>query len=313
MPGHVRDSLKEIDEHSWLIDDKLILRRLPSAQDPLWKDSNGWHFTISDAPSPLPNAKPLSPDSPVKLVYDVGDASVVFDLGDALLRVKKRHEFRDITPEHVTLRWLADREFSFPIPKTLYYTEDNDRIYFIVSRVPGRSIDEAWREMNDEQKQRCVSRVAEICNELSAWTSEYITGVDGARVFDPWLDMFANPIDISPENLLRNCEHLKMDLSTFVFNHNDLGPTNVMVDLDHSCEIGIVDWEMAGFVPREWVRTKLAGCGAMDFCWKGVDPNDPSMKEWRVRVAQQLQNYGFPEVLEAYLRWTEERKNQLTK
>jgi hypothetical protein len=311
MPGHVRDSLKEIDENSWLIDNKLLLQRLASAQDYMWKDSNGWHFTVSDAPSPLPETKPLSPDSPLKLVYDVGDASVVFDLGDAFLKVKKRHEFRDITPEPVTLRWLADRKLSFPVPKALYYTEDNDRIYFIVSRVRGKSIDEAWREMDGEQKQQCVSRVAEICQELSAWTSDAITGVDGARVFEPWLDMFANPIDISPENLLRNCVHLQMDVSTFIFNHNDLGPTNVMVDLENGCDIAIIDWEMAGYVPSAWVRTKLAGCGAMDFCWRGVDPDDSSMREWRERVAKQLENHEFPEVLEAYTRWVNGRKNQL--
>lgn len=69
---------------------------------------------------------------------------------------------------------------------------------------------------------------------------------------------------------------------------------------------------MAGYVPAAWVRTKLACCGAMDFCWRGFDPDDPLMREWRQRVAKQLENHGFPEVVEAYRRWVNERKKYLT-
>jgi hypothetical protein len=94
MPGHVRDSLKEVDEKSWLIDDRLLLQRLASARYYLWKDSNGWHFTVSDVLSPLPETKPLSPDDPLKLVYDVGYASVAFDLGETAL-----------TPSFTPRRW----------------------------------------------------------------------------------------------------------------------------------------------------------------------------------------------------------------
>ncbi|KAK5110210.1 hypothetical protein LTR62_006206 [Meristemomyces frigidus] len=42
---------------------------------------------------------------------------------------------------------------------------------------------------------------------------------------------------------------LGLDTSKLVFNHKDLGSTNIMVDVEDNCYIGIVDWEMAGFVP----------------------------------------------------------------
>jgi hypothetical protein len=44
MAGHVRDSVKQIDDHSWLIGDKLVLQRKQSAREWLWRDTNdGWH------------------------------------------------------------------------------------------------------------------------------------------------------------------------------------------------------------------------------------------------------------------------------
>ncbi|EAQ85825.1 hypothetical protein CHGG_07078 [Chaetomium globosum CBS 148.51] len=59
---------------------------------------------------------------------------------------------------------------------------------------------------------------------------------------------------------VRDCEALGMDCSVFVLAHNDLGPTNIIVDGDR---IVVVDWQMAGYVPLEWVRTKFASCGVL--------------------------------------------------
>lgn len=100
-----------------------------------------------------------------------------------------------------------------------------------------------------------------------------------------------------------SCQQLHMDTSTFVFNHNPLGPTNVMFDVDDNCNIGIVGWEMGGFVPFAWVRTKLATCFAMDFCWKGVDVDDTSRSEWRRRVAKELGKHNVPDLSDEYQSW----------
>lgn len=188
------------------------------------------------------------------------------------------------------------------MPRTLHYTEDAERVYFIVSRVPGKSIDEAWWDLNENQKEHCATRVAQIYQELSTWTSNSIAGVDENRPFDPWLDVGSGiDTDLRPENLLENCQQMHMDTSTFVFNHNDLGPTNVIVDVGDNCNIGLVDWEMAVFVPFAWVRTKLAACWAGDFnSRKGVDADDISMSEWRRHVAEELGKYNVPDLSEEF-------------
>lgn len=51
-----------------------------------------------------------------------------------------------------------------------------------------------------------------------------------------------------------------MDCSSFVFYHADLNSTNIIVN-DQS--VGIVDWEIAGYVPRGWIRTKFLISAAM--------------------------------------------------
>ncbi len=52
------------------------------------------------------------------------------------------------------------------------------------------------------------------------------------------------------EVLQQHCKELGMDCSVFVLSHNDLGPTNIIINGDR---IVVLDWEMAGYAPLEWV------------------------------------------------------------
>ena len=38
-----------------------------------------------------------------------------------------------------------------------------------------------------------------------------------------------------------------------------MGPTNVILDYTEGCTVGIIDWEVTGFVPKAWIRTKFLG------------------------------------------------------
>lgn len=67
----VRESIREIDGNSWLIGNKLLLSRA-SLSECTWGDGNGGGYSISDAPLPLPESRPLSDTSDIKLVYDAG-------------------------------------------------------------------------------------------------------------------------------------------------------------------------------------------------------------------------------------------------
>ncbi|KAJ6169365.1 hypothetical protein N7497_002208 [Penicillium chrysogenum] len=60
--------------------------------------------------------------------------------------------------------------------------------------------------------------------------------------------------------------------------------------------LGIIDWELAGYIPIEWVRTKFRISAGIDFDYRDKD----SKKEWRRKVAQRLEKMGYNDVLDAW-------------
>ncbi|KFA81187.1 hypothetical protein S40288_10209, partial [Stachybotrys chartarum IBT 40288] len=301
MAGQVRDSVKQIEENSWLIGDKAILHRsLSPVPNYSWKSDDGSFYTLSNTSFPQPQVKPLPSDSIIRQVHDAGDASAVWSLGNAFLKVKLFQDRNQATKENTTLDWLANRKISFDVPKVLYYAEGHDRSYLIVSRIPGETLGAAWRGMKETEKQQCVHYIVDIIKELSNWQSDSITGVDGLQLPESWLDVCREPHDFTPNTLRENCHTLGMDCSKVVFSHNDLGPYNIIVD-DQKRITGIIDFEMAGYVPREWIRTKFGVSWALDLEEPGV-----TSTEWRKQVAQQLGEEGFPEVMNAWKNWFKE-------
>jgi len=65
----------------------------------------------------------------------------------------------------------------------------------------------------------------------------------------------------SHEVLLAYCQELGMDCGSFVLHHCDMGPTKVIVDQTEGCTVELIDWEVTGYVPKEWIRTSFAFVG----------------------------------------------------
>jgi len=292
----VNESIQEINDDSWVIGNRILLsrRRSPSSGS-RWSDGRGSFYVISDAPYPLPSSRPLPASSNIQMVYDAGGVSAVWSMGDAFCKVKILDP--GATREHVTLDYLHNkRPLSFATPDVHYHAEYDGRYYIILSRLTGQTLIEAWPNMDEAMKQHYVSRVANICKELAVWQADGISGVDGQHLSDRFLTRLGLPKDCSPRNLLNNCKDLGMDCSTFVFYHCDLGPGNIIVT---EGSIGIIDWETAGFVPKEWIRTKFCVSSGMDL--PGGDQD--SRVDWRRRVQRQLEKKGFPEIGERWMTW----------
>ncbi|KAI9052601.1 hypothetical protein LZ554_003944 [Drepanopeziza brunnea f. sp. 'monogermtubi'] len=152
--------------------------------------------------------------------------------------------------------------------------------------------------MDEATKQFCVDRVATICKELALWQGGGVHGVDERHLCDHYLAPPGSSIDCSPQSILKHCEDLGLECSSFYFYHCDLGPGNVLIDTATN-SIGIIDWETAGFVPKEWIRTKFRISGGMDFGVKDLS----SRTDWRSRVQRQLEKEGFPDIAEQWMAW----------
>ncbi len=296
---HVNDSIQAVNDTSWVIGGKLLLSRqpIPSPTQPSWSDSKSGFFVLSDAPLPLPLVQPHPEGSAeLPLVYAAGDQSAVWCAGDAFIKVRDlRHQ--KFTKEHVTLEFMkGKRPLGFDIPEVLYHGEWIDRYYLIISRVPGITLAAAWPTMDEELRQFYVARVAEECEKMAEWKSEStgICGVDGGDLSEYYL---AKTESMGPGQLRENSIAMGMDVSSLVFYHCDLGPGNVIVSPETRC-LGLIDWEIASFVPREWARTKFHVSSGLDF------PNLEDGTDWRRLVARKLAAMGFVEVIEGFLAFT---------
>ncbi|KAI0190547.1 hypothetical protein F4808DRAFT_453859 [Astrocystis sublimbata] len=176
MPDELGDCVKQISQHSWLINNKLVLEQTTSAGYYLWKNDDDGSYYVLSTPLSIPEAYPLPPDGHVQCVRLAND-SAVWSFGGAFLKVRCRTQDAKTTEEHKT----------FNIPKVLYHTQADDRTFLFLSRVPGETLDQAWKTMSDDDKQYYVQKVASVCKELSLWTSPVIEGVDGGHLLDTWV------------------------------------------------------------------------------------------------------------------------------
>ncbi|OAQ69813.1 protein kinase-like protein [Pochonia chlamydosporia 170] len=309
---HLNESIREVSGNTWLISNSFLLTRssLPApnnipTEQACWSDGTGGDFVLSPAPEPLPDSRSLAENSTcISRVHAVDNLAAVWQAGEAF--IKAHHmDYPNVTREHVTLQFLRDQQVQgFDFPNVHHHFEADSRYFIIVSRVPGQPLDKAWQNLDEAKRQLYVDKVADICNNLAKLKGQRICGVDGHQLLERYLIKGGgrNADDLSPENLLQNCTEMGMDVSQLVFHHCDLGPTNLLVD-PTTGSIGIVDWELAGYVPMEWVRTKFRLSAGMDFS----HGEDDYKRSWRRSVAQRLDKMGYMDVVDAWWKFQDSK------
>ncbi|UPL01380.1 hypothetical protein LCI18_012314 [Fusarium solani-melongenae] len=266
--------LGEIDDSSWLLD-RLIISRHSSKppSGPFWDDGEGGFFTISDAPNPPPETQAVSDTCPIIPIFYIGGNWGTWRIGLCELRIGGGAGTR----EHVTLESLEKGEdettpWTFQIPRVYYHACHDDTYYIAYSVLPGKTLCEVWPKTEDEAiKERYARQIAQAYWQLSTWRGENICGVDGRDLLDLYLckgsrlDKYS-----SPQELRDNSKEIGMDCSDIVFAHNNMRPHSFSVD-DNGL-VGISGWESAGYVPRDWVRTKT--------CANALLPGRSCLEEW---------------------------------
>jgi hypothetical protein len=69
---------------------------------------------------------------------------------------------------------------------------------------------------------------------------------------------------------MESCEAIGMDRTVLSPCHLDLGPRNILLDVDTK-KMSVIDFETVGYVPDEWTRTKFRACGGLDLNCYGFD------------------------------------------
>lgn len=190
------------------------------------------------------------------------------------------------------------------------------RSYLLVSSIPGVDLNETWKTLTFKQRSDIVIEVAEHTNTLAKLTNEKLQSADNKWVIEDFLSIQPesewdlvrpSPEDQLSTSLLNPDESQEYEniwgaeQNTFVFCHNDLGPTNIkiMVNGDTAKVTGLLDWELAGYLPRGWISTKFYVAAGLRFDWNGE--NDE--REWPVRLGRFLEKLGYPGFFDEYFRW----------
>jgi hypothetical protein len=301
MDEPVRESIKHVNANTFLIGPlKLHLSKGYSDTSTWYDQDDDQSYTLTNAPIPMPPTSSLPANDPkIKLVYDAGDSSAVWSIGKSAFCKVKLCE-AGITPEAITLAFVHNQRPDFEIPKVLHETEHNGRSYLFLSRVQGRTLGDAWPTLDEQWRHHYMNTIVDVCKFLGRRERDMLCGVDGKNALEPLLVKYGAEEDYSPGNLQKGCESMGMDCSKFVFYHADLGPGNIIVeDVPKTGSVGIIDWELAGYFPRGWIRTKFRISRGLNLPDSATD--NPT--EWRAGVQELLGDHGFEHYTSQWVSW----------
>lgn len=304
MKDPLRESIKQVDANTWLIGPLQVRRSKGYSDTCTWYDEgDDASYTLTNASAPLPPTVQLSENDPFQLVYDVGDSSAVWSVGNsAFCKVKLCRQ--GVTSEAATLKFVQklvyEQQPDFKIPKVLHQTEHNDRSYLFLTRVQGRTLGDAWPTLDEKWRQHYIKAIVNVCKFLESQECDKLCGADGKNALELYLIKYGAEKDYSPDNLRQGCILIGMDCSKFVFYHADLGPRNIIVeDIPKTGTVGIIDWELAGYFPRGWIRTKFRISSGLNL----PDTATDKPTAWRPGVQELLGEDGFEHYAPEWLSW----------
>jgi hypothetical protein len=118
--------------------------------------------------------------------------------------------------------------------------------------------------------------------ELYLFKDKFFEDFDSAKLLDAWKDI---GIDCTPESL--------------VFFHADLGPANIIVEkVPSSGKVGTIDFETAGYFPRNWIKMKFRISGRLELT-SDIDEHFGRRKA----CIKAVERNGFQDFMSSWQRW----------
>ncbi|KAG6041480.1 hypothetical protein E4U41_004057 [Claviceps citrina] len=136
------------------------------------------------------------------------------------------------------MRFIAEKT-NIPVPKLYGCFEDDDAIYLITEKVEG----ERLADLTPEQRKAVEPEIEGYLETLRSLKSDIWGGPSG--------------IVVPPYRVMAKIKRMQWEMKPraskdLVFCHNDLSAQNIIVDPETLKIKAIIDWEYAGFYPREF-------------------------------------------------------------
>lgn len=223
--------------------------------------------------------------SNVKLFYVAGDR-VVWSMGSRYILKDRGVDPCDFDVRNI--RFLQSAT-TIPMPTiTDAWTEDDGRSMVLMERVEGTTLEKAWPNLSDSDKDRIAEQTAGYLRQLRDIQSDRLQGLEGSPLYEEFLFQgeFRQPHGpFGSDNELWKAldqalvskgiadderKRLRQEMppaTPYTFTHGDLNFGNIMVKDGNVT--GIIDWESSGYFPVWW---EFAGSAiaftAEDKAWK---------------------------------------------
>ncbi|KAM0353147.1 hypothetical protein ACHAO7_000068 [Fusarium culmorum] len=302
----VHDKVLEVNDNAWIVGKALITRHDSKPAEPYWEDDQGFYFTMAEGPVPSPPMQRVSDSCPITdALRSSGKFGGTYKIGNAYLSIANDFGAR----EHNTLEALRERNYDFVLPTVYCHAAFRGQYYIVHSITPGKSLAEVWPTTKDiALKKKWAVQIADAYHQLSQWHGDRICGADGGELKHHWPHRnFSETNDYKSythEIFLRNFKEMGLDCSEFVFAHNCMQPFSFTVD-ESQDRLGIMMWNNAGFVPKDWVCTMVIA-NPIDEASQLVRYHQwaqDDISEWRHLIYCALMDKGFRELWEKQAIW----------
>lgn len=140
--------------------------------------------------------------------------------------------------EASALEFIAQNT-TIPVPKLYACFRDDEAVYLITEYIEGRGMD----ELEDEEKLIVGEEIESFVQQLHGLKSNNIGGPSG---------LIIPPYRVQQESKIDTWNVKPAETNEYVFCHNDLAQQNVIVCHDSLKVRAIIDWEYAGYWPKEF-------------------------------------------------------------
>ncbi|OBT67681.1 hypothetical protein VE03_03534 [Pseudogymnoascus sp. 23342-1-I1] len=179
-----------------------------------------------------------------------------------------------IGSDAATTKWLRENT-AIPVVEKMEYWRDSNSHFFLMKRVPGESLQDAWPRLSGPEKQKYAREVIGYIADLRKHKAASPQTVEGAPVRDKLLGSTETSIMMieDKETWWERVAQgfVKFDQTwiekfksrypkqpvQYVLTHGDLNTGNIMIHDGHVS--GIIDWEHAGYFPDWWEHAAAVG------------------------------------------------------